>query len=98
MHRDLKPENLILDGGGHLKLIDFGSAKQMDGVEEQAPTGASSQRTASLKGTVDYVSPEVSSSTAVLAYIREIQRWQKRLQNMDTQQFLGMEGDTGGAQ
>ncbi|MEW5297968.1 MAG: hypothetical protein WDW38_003738 [Sanguina aurantia] len=27
VHRDLKPENLLLSTSGHLKLIDFGSAK-----------------------------------------------------------------------
>ncbi|KAJ4452366.1 hypothetical protein PAPYR_13530 [Paratrimastix pyriformis] len=29
VHRDLKPENLILSESGHLKLIDYGVAKQV---------------------------------------------------------------------
>lgn len=51
VYRDLKPENILLDGEGHIKLADFGLAKE--GIHEAAE-GAHS-----LCGTPEYLSPEV---------------------------------------
>lgn len=30
-YRDLKPENILIDADGHLKLVDFGFAKRLEG-------------------------------------------------------------------
>ena len=51
VYRDLKPENILLDGQGHIKLADFGLAKE--GIVGPAE-GAHS-----LCGTPEYLSPEV---------------------------------------
>jgi len=50
LYRDLKPENIILDNEGHLKLIDFGLAK--DSVKDSSPTST-------FCGTNEYIPPEV---------------------------------------
>lgn len=55
VHRDLKPENLLLSSLGHLKLADFGSAKDLS---EAAPM-AEGMRANILSGTADYIAPEV---------------------------------------
>jgi serine/threonine protein kinase len=51
VYRDLKPENILLDSKGHIKLADFGLAKE--NITE-ATAGAHS-----LCGTPEYLSPEV---------------------------------------
>ena len=61
VHRDLKPENLFLTEDGHVKILDFGLARQSTAARGPATRIRRPQRRTepgTVLGTVGYMAPE----------------------------------------
>lgn len=58
--RDLKPENILLDGGGHIKITDFGLSKGFFlSMNFNVNLGIATKKTFSFCGTPEYLAPEI---------------------------------------
>mmetsp|Transcript_2332 Transcript_2332/g.6781 ORF Transcript_2332/g.6781 Transcript_2332/m.6781 type:complete len:822 (-) Transcript_2332:113-2578(-) len=63
VHRDLKPENLLLTAAGHVKVIDFGTAKDLNETDLNGPE---------FVGTPEYMAPEMVNSSPPATFTADL--------------------------
>lgn len=65
MHRDIKPSNFLIDDSGHIRLVDFGTAKHnpsLSSDDSLVGVAVKPLTSSAYAGTMPYVAPEVAAN------------------------------------